>query len=123
MSMNFRSLCLVTALGLSLAMGDAAAQDNSNKYQQWPGAEGGSGSEDVSKLVQDIQKLIDQAEKDKAADPQFLDDLRGVLADYQNPWTTRLLYDDFSDATTRQHPPGPSAAAFSRSKKRASTSG
>ena len=95
--MNFRSLCLVTALGLSLAMGGAAAQDNTNKYQQWPGAEGGSGSEDVGKLVQDIQKLIDQAEKDKAADPQFLDDLRGVLADYQNPWTTRVLYDDFSD--------------------------
>jgi hypothetical protein len=94
--MNFRTLCLATALGLSLAMGGAMAQDSTSKYQQWPGAEGG-GSEDVSQLVQDIQKLIDQAEKDKAADPQFLDDLRGVLADYQNPWTTRLLYDDFRD--------------------------
>jgi hypothetical protein len=94
--MKFRTLCLVTALGLGLAMGGAAAQDSTNKYQQWPGAEGG-GSDDVNKLVQDIQKLIDQAEKDKAADPQFLDDLRGVLADYQNPWTTRVLYDDFRD--------------------------
>jgi len=90
-------------LGVSVAMGGAAAQDNANKYQQWPGAEGG-GSEDVSKLVQDIQKLIDQAEKDKAADPQFLDDLRGVLADYQNPWTTRLLYDDFSDGNYTANP-------------------
>jgi hypothetical protein len=93
--MKFRTLCLATALGLGLAMGGAAAQDSTSKYQQWPGAEGGS--EDVGQLVQDIQKLIDQAEKDKAADPQFLDDLRGVLADYQNPWTTRLLYDDFRD--------------------------
>ena len=84
-------------------MGGAAAQDNTNKYQQWPGAEGG-GSEDVNQLVQDIQKLIDQAEKDKAADPQFLDDLRGVLADYQNPWTTRLLYDDFSDGNYTANP-------------------
>ncbi len=93
--MKFRTLCLVTALGLGLAMDGAAAQDSTSKYQQWPGAAGGS--EDVSQLVQDIQKLIDQAERDKAADPQFLDDLRGVLADYQNPWTTRLLYDDFRD--------------------------
>lgn len=101
--MKFRTFCLVTALGLSLGMGGAAAQDNTNKYQQWPGAEGG-GSEDVNQLVQDIQKLIDQAEKDKAADPQFLDDLRGVLADYQNPWTTRLLYDDFSDGNYTANP-------------------
>ena len=101
--MKFRTLCLVSVLGVSVAMGGAAAQDNTNKYQQWPGAEGG-GSEDVSKLVQDIQKLIDQAEKDKAADPQFLDDLRGVLADYQNPWTTRLLYDDFSDGNYTANP-------------------
>ena len=101
--MKFRTLCLVTVLGLSLGMGGAVAQDNTNKYQQWPGAEGG-GSEDVNKLVQDIQKLIDQAEKDKAADPQFLDDLRGVLADYQNPWTTRVLYDDFSDGNYTVNP-------------------
>jgi hypothetical protein len=101
--MKFRTFCLATALGLGLAIGGAAAQDSTSKYQQWPGAEGG-GSEDVNKLVQDIQKLVDQAEKDKAADPQFLDDLRGVLADYQNPWTTRLLYDDFSDGNYTANP-------------------
>jgi hypothetical protein len=100
--MKFRTLCLVTALGLGLAMGGAAAQDSTSKYQQWPGAE--SGSEDVNQLVQDIQKLIDQAERDKAADPQFLEDLRGVLADYQNPWTTRVLYDDFRDGNYTANP-------------------
>ncbi len=100
--MNIRTLCLVTALGLSLGMGGAAAQDSSSKYQQWPGAD--AGSDDINKLVQDIQKLIDEAERDKAADPQFLDDLRGVLADYQNPWTTRLLYDDFRDGNYTANP-------------------
>jgi len=88
---------LVTALGLSLAMGDAAAQDNSNKYQQWPGAEGASGSERCQQIGPGHPEADRPGEKDKAPDPQFLDDLRGVLADYQNPWTTRLLYDDFSD--------------------------
>jgi hypothetical protein len=104
MPMRFRTLCLATALGLGLALGGAAADDTSNKYQQWPGADTGGSSDDINKLVQDIQKLIDQAEKDKAADPQFLDDLRGVLADYQNPWTTRLLYDDFSDGNYTSNP-------------------
>jgi len=93
---------LATALGLGLALGGAAAQDTTSKYQQWPGAD--AGSDDVNKLVQDIQKLIDQAEKDKAADPQFLDDLRGVLADYQNPWTARVLYDDFRDGNYTASP-------------------
>jgi hypothetical protein len=100
--MKFRTLCLATALGLGLAMGGAAAQDSTSKYQQWPGAEGGS--EDVDQLVQDIQKLIDQAERDKAADPQFLEDLRGVLSDYQNPWTARVLYDDFRDGNYTSNP-------------------
>ncbi len=100
--MNFQTLCLVTVLGLGVATGDALAQDDASKYQQWPGAE--AGSDDINQLVQDIQKLIDQAERDKAADPQFLDDLRGVLADYQNPWTTRLLYDDFRDGNYTANP-------------------
>jgi len=93
---------LATVLGLGLATGGAVAQDDTSKYQQWPGTE--TGSDDINKLVQDIQKLIDQAERDKAADPQFLDDLRGVLDDYQNPWTTRLLYDDFRDGNYTANP-------------------
>src|SRR5215475_56357 len=100
--MKFRTLCLATVLGLGLATGGAVAQDETSKYQQWTGTE--TGSDDINKLVQDIQKLIDQAVRDKAADPQFLDDLRGVLDDYQNPWTTRLLYDDFRDGNYTTNP-------------------
>jgi hypothetical protein len=96
--MYFRALCFVTVFGLGL--GSAAAQDT--KYQQWPGA--GAGSDDVETLVQDIEKLIDQAEKDRAADPQFLGDLRDVLADYRNPWSERLLYDDFRDGNYTANP-------------------
>ncbi len=95
--MHFRTLCFVTVFGLGL--GSAMAQDT--KYQQW-GADTGSG--DVDTLVQDLEKLIDQAEKDRAADPQFLEDLRGVLAGYQNPWSERLLYDDFRDGNYTGNP-------------------
>jgi hypothetical protein len=96
--MCFRTLCFVTVFGLGL--GSAMAQDT--KYQQWPGADAGSG--DVDTLVQDLEKLIDQAETDRAADPQFLEDLRGVLAGYTNPWSERLLYDDFRDGNYTGNP-------------------
>jgi hypothetical protein len=99
--MNVRTLCITTALGLALGLGSAAAQDDSTKYQQWPGADAAG---DIDDLVQDLEKLIDQAERDQAADPQFLDDLRNALADYQNPWTTRLLYDDFRDGNYTASP-------------------
>jgi hypothetical protein len=96
--MYFRTLCFVTVFGLGI--GGAMAQDT--KYQPWPGDDGGSG--DVDTLVRDLEQLIDQAEKDRAADPQFLDDLRGVLAGYQNPWSERLLYDDFRDGNYTGNP-------------------
>jgi len=98
-----------------------AQDDTSKKYQEWPGA--GSSSDDVDKLVQDIQKLIEQAERDKAADPQFLDDLRGVLADYQNPWTTRLLYDDFRDGNYTASPAWTVSSGVFKVKKEGSNVG
>lgn len=113
--MKIRILGWATVLGLGLATGGAMGQDESGKYQQWPGAD--TGSNDVNQLVQDIQKLVDQAERDKAADPQFLDDLRGVLADYQNPWTTRLLYDDFRDGNYTAAPAWTVSAGVFKVKK------
>lgn len=100
--MNVRTLCLFTGLAFALGLGGAVAQDSGSKYQEWPGAGGGSG--DVDKLVKDLGTLIDQAERDRAADPQFLQDLRGLLADYQNPWSSRVLYDDFSDGNYTTNP-------------------
>jgi hypothetical protein len=93
---------MVSLLGFGLALGSAAAQDSATKYQPWRGAD--TGTEDVAKLVDELEKLIAQAEKDRAADPQFLSDLRGILAAYQNPWTTRLLYDDFRDGNYTTSP-------------------
>ena len=120
--MKLRTLTMIAVLGLGLAAGGAMAQDDtSKKYQEWPGA--GSGSDDVDKLVQDIQKLIEQAERDKAADPQFLDDLRSVLADYQNPWTTRLLYDDFRDGNYNANPAWTVSSGVFKVKKEGSNIG
>ncbi|MGH6933258.1 MAG: hypothetical protein ACREEE_12590, partial [Dongiaceae bacterium] len=97
--MKLRTLCLAGVCGLALLMGGANAQDTT--YQQWSGYET---SPEVDELVSSLEKLIDQAERDRAADPQFLDDLRGVLANYTNPWQTRLLSEDFRDGEYLRNP-------------------
>src|SRR5262249_35639008 len=121
-AMKLRTLTMIAVLSLGLAAGGAMAQDDtSKKYQEWPGAR--SGSDDGRNPVQDIQKVAEQAEGDKAADPQFLDDLRGVLADYQNPWRTRLLYDDFRDGNYTASPAWTVSSGVFKVKKEGSNVG
>ncbi len=55
-------------------------------------------------FVDDLNKLIDQAERDRAASPQFLRDLRDLARRYDNPWRASLLKDDFSDGDFTQNP-------------------
>jgi hypothetical protein len=100
--MKYRTMIGAGLLSLVLALGPAAAQESAPRYQQWPGNNGAP--PDVDKLVQQLEKLIDQAEHDRAADPQFLSDLRDVLGDYRNPWQDRLLYDDFRDGNYAYNP-------------------
>jgi len=93
--MNLRMMMLACACSLALGLGPAAGQNSTTTYQQWPGND--ASSQEVDALVQKLEKLIDQAERDRAADPAFLTDLRNVLSGYTNPWQDRLLSDDFHD--------------------------
>ncbi len=95
--MRFRTLLLAGACVVGAGLGPALAADT--KYQPWQG-----GSADVGALLESLEKLIDQAERDRAADPQFLLDLREVLAGYQAPAMKRLLSDDFKDGNYTQNP-------------------
>jgi hypothetical protein len=58
----------------------------------------------VQKLIDELTPLIDQAERRRAADPGFLQDLRQVLAGYSWPWTVELLHDDFRDGDYTRNP-------------------
>lgn len=61
-------------------------------------------NDELSSMVGALEKLIDQAEREKAADPAFLNDLNALLASYQNPWGTPLLFDDFADGDFNRNP-------------------
>ena len=101
--MRLKSLLIAGAAAFAIVTGPALAQDSTTKYQQWQGYN----SENMQDLINELDELIDQAETDRAADPQFLKDLRGVLAKYSAPAAPKyvaLLFDDFRDGNYTQNP-------------------
>src|SRR5215510_4127331 len=102
-TMGLKSLLIAGAAAMALLAGPALAQDSTTRYQQWQGYN----SENMQDLIGALEDLIDQAERDRAADPEFLKDLRAVLAQYTAPATPKyvaLLFDNFSDGNYTQNP-------------------
>lgn len=91
------SVAAVATLPLS-----AIAQNNDNRYGTWtpPGdaaAETTNNGKSLKNLLKNLNQLIKNAEKAKAADPTFLRDLKNLAARYANPWTKMIVSDNFSD--------------------------
>jgi len=59
---------------------------------------------EVKALLDELKTMIGKAEQAQAADPQFITDLRNLIASYENPWSTRLLFDDFTDGNYTANP-------------------
>ena len=102
-TMGLKSLMIAGAVAMAIAAGPALAQDSTTRYQPWQGYN----SENMQDLIGDLEDLIDQAETDRAADPEFLKDLRSALAQYSAPAApsyVSLLFDDFRDGNYTQKP-------------------
>ena len=86
---------VLVVLGFVLAAVGAQAQnydpirEESNKTQE---------------LINELNKLIDAAERDRAADRRFVRDLRSLLTRFDNPWQVRLLTEDFRDGDYQSNP-------------------
>jgi hypothetical protein len=97
-------LGLLAALLLSAAA--PAAAETSSRYSPW---EGNQAPGQVDSLIQNLQGLIDEADRARAADPRFIQDLRDVIARYQRGGSggamSRLLRDDFRDGDFTSNPP------------------
>ncbi len=92
-------IAAVSALVVLALMSPAGAGQH---YSSWsaPEAAGASGNgqaDRVQKLVDELNALIDQGEKGRAADPLFLRDLRDLARGYHRPWRRLVLADDFGD--------------------------
>ena len=68
-----------------------------------PGWSSGGGTE-TQKIVDQMRKLIDDADRKRAASPVFLEDLRKLARHYDQPWRVEVLYDDFGDGNFTANP-------------------
>lgn len=96
------SVALLGATAPLLATGQA--QTNDNRYGSWAPPGAATQGNDTGALLQELNALIKDAEQSRAANPVFLRDLKALAARYDNPWTERLLFDDFSDGEFSRNP-------------------
>ena len=97
------------ALAVSILV-PAFAADAGQHYRSWtdPNAPIGAGAQAGAQRQQDfvdkLKGLIDEAEKARAADPQFLGDLRGLAREYDSPRRRVVLSDRFEDGDFTDNP-------------------
>lgn len=96
-------LFAVTVIVICLAASGLSAQ--SSRYSSWsdpsnPGADNAT----LQTFIEKLNKLIDDAEKAKAADPVFLQDLRNLANGADTPWKTVVLDDSFADGNFTANP-------------------
>ena len=89
---------LVIVCLVALAANPVWAQ--SSRYS----SEYGKRTNQTESLVEELRRLIDEADRARAADPLFLRDLRALANRYTNPWQARLVYDDFADGDYTNNP-------------------
>jgi len=102
MRLHARTFCAALAVAAVGAGGLAFAQTSGTetpRYAPW------DAGQNLQSLLDELDALVDEAEKSRAANPVFLKDLRDLAAKYQAPAAApatpapvvRLLYDNFSD--------------------------
>lgn len=98
----------IACLGLSLTGVDVSAQSTTTKYQTWenPDQSTGHGLRDpqLQELLDALAVLVDEADRARAADPRFLEDLRDLIRGYDWPWQVEILDEDFSDGRVADSP-------------------
>ncbi len=88
-----------------LVYGTAQAQ---SRYSTWsdPNNPTTAGTENLGKMVDELRQMVDEAERARAADPQFLRDLKSLADKYggAGPLSHLLFSDDFSDGDYTRNP-------------------
>lgn len=88
------TLLLSTLFCLSTSVVTAA--ENDGGYSAWQGTTPAADGS-VESLIKDLNELIDQAERERAADRNFLADLRALADRYDWPWQQEIFQSDFTD--------------------------
>jgi hypothetical protein len=97
---SFRVLGAVAGLML---LTFSTGQADETRYAPWQGQ---VQTGDMPELLRNLRTLTDKADRDKAASPAFLADLRALTGEYENRlhWPVGLLYDNFRDGEFTSNP-------------------
>ncbi|MBO6521350.1 MAG: hypothetical protein JJ900_10550 [Rhodospirillales bacterium] len=96
---------LIAALFVIACLVPASADAQNSRYSTWSDPSGaGAGGQTLDAFIEKLNKLIDDAEKAKAADPVFLQDLRNLANGAKTPWNTVVLDDSFADGNFTANP-------------------
>jgi hypothetical protein len=87
-----RTIAVATVAFVMLATAGGAIADDDSRYSSWD-----NDSDTLHQLADELNGMIDAAERARAADPVFLQDLREKLAQYVKHKQTELMKDDFQD--------------------------
>ena len=93
---------------IALAASPGAAQQ-SRYSAAWSNPDAGRAAkapadETVTRLLDELTGLVDDAARVRAADPRFLDDLRSLARRYSWPWRDLVVFDGFSDVDATRNP-------------------
>ena len=104
--MPHRLLALLLSIALALPAAAAGAGER-ERYSEWRGdaAEDDAADDAARALARELEALIDEAERARAADPRFLQDLRDAIAAHAAAAPRAVLIrDDFSDGDFTHDP-------------------
>lgn len=111
MRMQSQALRIVLAAALPLTLAGAPSLADSNTETQPRYAPWNADQQQTQELVKELRALIDEAERSRAANPVFLQDLRDLAARYATAAGTapatapvRLLTDTFADGNYTANP-------------------
>ncbi len=99
-----RAWARLVPLGLAVVAlvqlaGAASFADDESRYGAYRESE-----DSTQEIVDRLRALIEEAERARAADHHFLDDLRALAKEYDQPWQTLVLRDDFRDGDYTANP-------------------
>jgi hypothetical protein len=95
---------VLASVSMICLSGTAQAIDSGSRYQSWQPPAGETvqmtqqnNQSTMQNMIDELNQLIDDADKARAADRNFIQDLRDVVNQYDWPWRKTLLEEDFTD--------------------------
>ena len=100
--MSFYSRIILSILGCCFVFHTAvptAHGEEANKYGSWQSPENS-----LEKLITELDQIIDEGTKARAAHPGFLEDLNAIIDRYRAPKKIFFFTDDFADYNFTENP-------------------